>query len=104
MIRIACLAVAVLSLGACGGSKTTSPGKYDEECVPTAPTPCVAGLLCINKLCTASCTMQSQCQGLGPNASCNAGYCYDLCVDTRNCPAGLVCNMVISTQGTCRPQ
>jgi hypothetical protein len=104
MIRIACLAVAVLSLGACGGSKSNAAlGKYAEECTATMACASASGLECINGVCTLKCGTVTECAKFSAKALCSFGVCYDACQDKGQCPNGLDCVMVGSTQGTCRP-
>jgi hypothetical protein len=104
MSALGLLAIAaggVVGLG-CGSDDEELPGGYSQPC-STGEVACTAGLMCAQGLCTIACTDSAGCQQVSQNAICD-GYCFEACRDSFNCQPPLVCKMVVSIQGTCRPQ
>ncbi|MDH5670890.1 MAG: hypothetical protein OEZ06_02015 [Myxococcales bacterium] len=94
-----CLLFASLGSLGCGSSeeaKKTYSGtcEFSEDCAE--PLSCNAGV------CTTPCSDGTDCQGLGPMSRCFSGTCFDACTPTTSCPAGLQCEMVGTTAGSCR--
>ena len=100
MKRLVVLLGAVWCMWSCGGDDGTPVGQYAEQCDES--TKCADGLICSFNLCTTRCSSNQECQALNSAAACVGGTCFNTCVDTFNCPNGLVCQMVASTNGTCR--
>lgn len=102
LFAMGCMALAGSTFGAagCGGDDSAPQAQFAEQCDSS----CEEGLECLNRLCTARCGDVSVCRAFSDTAICHAGYCYEPCQSTFNCPNGLTCTMVGSTQGTCRVQ
>ena len=107
MIRTLCtLGAALLWLSACGGSEAAQPGGYSDIC--NTPTSCDKGFECIVGMCTSRCQTDADCKVNGDRSICASNsYCYEQCSDATECTGihpELTCNLVASTQGTCRPR
>jgi hypothetical protein len=94
-----------LLLSACGGDDGPNLSKYAEQCMMTED--CEEPLVCANGLCTYACMGNSQkcaeVDSSGDSICMSDGYCYIACTSSQGCPADLQCEMVATTQGTCRP-
>ena len=103
MARLAALILTLATAFACAGDSGTPLGKYGELCDETNP--CIQGLACLNRFCTAQCQGNNglSCTNVGAGDTCTGGVCYTHCVDVIDCPAGLKCTMFATVMGTCRP-